>query len=233
MSVITAWKAIAQRTVLRPVQFLLNNLVVNHNIDSEIRRQVSAECAEFILKNARSALQFDLREQLWDYALPRVKDGLVLEFGVRKGYSLNYFAQRLPDRTLHGFDSFEGLHVDWAGTGAPKGTFDLGGKMPAVRSNVELVKGWFDQTLPGFLAAHEGPVALLHIDCDTYEATQIVLDLAGDRLAQGSVVIFDDYLGYRGWSIGEHKAWTEFALAKGVEFEYLGFTNERMALVIR
>ena len=60
-----------------------------------------------------------------------------------------------------------------------------------------------------------------------------MLDLIPDRLTAGSVVIFDDYLGYRGWLIGEHKAWMEFAERNGIEFEYLGFTTERMSLVVK
>jgi methyltransferase family protein len=227
-------RTIVEKLVLRPVQFLLNNVSVNHDLAAEIKRQTSVECAQYIMKHARSALQFKLREELWDFTLPIVpREGLILEFGVRRGYSLNYFAERFPDRKLFGFDSFEGLHVDWAGTSAPKGTFDLGGKLPSVRPNVGLVKGWFDQTLPPFLSQHQGDIALLHIDCDTYEGTKIVLDLIPNRLAAGSVVIFDDYFGYRGWLIGEHKAWIEFAARNKVEYEYLGFTTERVSLVVK
>lgn len=226
-------RSIAERLVLAPVQFILNNISVNHNILTEIKKRTSIECADYIMKHARSALQFDVREKLWDYSLSKMAaDGLILEFGVLKGYSANYFAAKLPQRTIFGFDSFEGLHVDWAGTPNAKGTFDQGGKMPAVRANVTLVKGWFDQTMPGFLAQHAGNVALLHIDCDTYEATKIVLDLVKPRLAVGTVVIFDDYLGYRGWDLGENKAWLEFVQSAGIQYRYLGFTNERMSLII-
>lgn len=226
-------RSIAARLVLAPIQFILNNISVNHNILTEIKKRTSIECADYIMKHARSALQFDVREKLWDYSLSKMAaEGLILEFGVLKGYSANYFAAKLPQRTIFGFDSFEGLHVDWAGTPNAKGTFDQGGKMPSVRSNVTLVKGWFDETMPGFLAQHAGNVALLHIDCDTYEATKIVLDLVKPRLAVGTVVIFDDYLGYRGWDLGENKAWLEFVQAAGMQYRYLGFTNERMSLII-
>jgi hypothetical protein len=73
----------------------------------------------------------------------------------------------------------------------------------------------------------------VHIDCDTYEGTKIVLDLIPDRLTAGSVIIFDDYFGYRGWLIGEHKAWIEFVERNKIEYEYLGFTTERVSLVVK
>jgi hypothetical protein len=156
-----AARAVLEKLVIRPVQFLLNNVSVNHDLAAELKRQTSIECAQYIMQHARSALQFRAREELWDFTLPKVSpEGLILEFGVRRGYSLNYFAKRFPEHKLFGFDSFEGLHVDWAGTGAPKGTFDLGGKLPSVRPNVNLVKGWFDQTLPSFLSQNKGDITL-------------------------------------------------------------------------
>jgi hypothetical protein len=230
----SAVRKAVEKLVIRPVQFLLNNVFINHDLAAEIRRLTAVECAQYIMQHARSALQFRFREELWDYTLPAIaKEGLILEFGVHKGYSLNYFAKQFPERTLFGFDSFEGLHVDWAGTSAAKSTFDRDGKLPSVRTNVKLIKGWFDKTLPEFLSQQQGNVALLHIDCDTYEATKIVLDLIPDRLTAGSVIIFDDYFGYQGWLIGEHRAWMEFVERNRVDFEYLAFTTERVSLIVK
>ncbi len=67
---------------------------------------------------------------------------LVLEFGVFKGGMINYQARKFPELNFVGFDSFEGLQEQWSGM-APEKTFDLGGKLPRVRRNVSLVKGWF------------------------------------------------------------------------------------------
>ena len=35
-----------------------------------------------------------------------------------------------------------------------KGKFNLGGVLPPVKPNVQLHKGWFEETLPGFLDEH-------------------------------------------------------------------------------
>jgi hypothetical protein len=224
----------AEYALVSPLQFLLNNLTFNHNLSDALQRKIAEECAAFIMTNARSALQFRNREGLWDLSLSRMlPKGLALEFGVLKGYSINYFAKVRPSLVFHGFDSFEGLHVDWAGTSSQKGTFDQGGKFPSVRSNVKLIKGWFNDTVPHFLEENPGPAAFIHIDCDTYDAASICLKLLRDRIVVGTVIVFDDYFGYRGWLLGEHKAWIEFVTENKVEFEYLGFTNERMSLVIK
>ena len=43
----------------------------------------------------------------------RLPDGEVLEFGVFSGRSITFAANALPNITVHGFDSFEGLPEDW------------------------------------------------------------------------------------------------------------------------
>jgi hypothetical protein len=70
------------------------------------------------------------------------------------------------------------------------------------------VKGWFEATLPGFLAAHPEPVALLHLDCDIYSAAAFVLRqlLSHGRLVAGSVIIFDELFNYCGFENHEIRA---------------------------
>jgi hypothetical protein len=92
------------------------------------------------------------------------------------------------------------------------------------------VKGWFDKTLPALLGEHAQSFALIHFDCDTYESTRTVLDLIGERVQVGTIVIFDEYFGYRGWRIGEFKAWQEFVQAHGVAYDYLGFALQSVSL---
>ena len=80
---------------------------------------------------------------------------LVLEFGVFKAGMINHQAGKFPELNFVGFDSFEGLQEQWSGM-APEKTFDLGGKLPKVRPNVALVKGWFPESGPRWKAENPG-----------------------------------------------------------------------------
>ena len=95
-------------------------------------------------------------------------DGQILDLGVYQGASTRTLAGIHPHKTIHGFDSFEGLPEDWGHHG--KGSFgEVKGALPNVPDNVKLHKGWFDDTLPGWLAQHnEQPISLLRVDCDLY-----------------------------------------------------------------
>src|ERR1700677_3210664 len=59
-------------------------------------------------------------------------DGLILEFGVASGRTINHIA-RMTDRHVDGFDSFSGLPEKWR-TGFSEGAFAQ--TMPVVAGNV-------------------------------------------------------------------------------------------------
>jgi hypothetical protein len=139
----------------------------------------------------------------------------------------------MPERTIFGFDSFEGLPEDWRGPFS-SGVFSRGGQLPVVPANVHLVKGWFDEVLPGFAAAHLGPAALLHVDCDLYSSTKCIFRELGDRIHPGTVIVFDEYFDYPGWEEHEHRAFAEFVAASGLGYRYIAYNrlHEQVAVVI-
>jgi hypothetical protein len=157
-------------------------------------------------------------------------DGMALEFGVATGTTLKIIARGREGKDVYGFDSFEGLPEDWR-TGFPAGMFGVDG-LPDV-PGAQLLVGWFDDTLPGFLAEHEGAVALLHVDCDLYSSTRTVLEQVGPRLRPGSVVVFDEYFNFPGWQDHEHKAWREYVEHSGTRFDYVGYTIDNEQVIIR
>jgi hypothetical protein len=150
-------------------------------------------------------------------------DGLFLEFGVWSGRTINFIADR-HHGIVHGFDSFEGLPEDWTRE-YRRGDFATGGRLPDVRPNVRLHKGWFDQTLPGFVREHNDPVAFLHVDCDLYSSTRTIFDILGDRIGRGAVIVFDEYFNYPGWREHEHKAFQEFLAGRGLAARYLAYNE--------
>ena len=161
--------------------------------------------------------------------------GHVMEFGVYRGRSIATLASALPDRVINGFDTFTGLPLPWRR--GPDDTYDVGhfdtGGLPAVPPNVALWPGEFATSLPGWLATHPGPAALIHIDCDLYESTRTVLSMLDDRIVPGTVLVFDelcDWTGsgvYPAWREGEWRALDEWSqrnarklqvLARGPKF---------------
>jgi hypothetical protein len=225
-----AAKSVMERAVAPALVFLRERIPAS-TVLRELEVITARECAEYAVRRMPAALEFRRREDLWDHAIGRAPaDGIIAEFGVWKGESVNHIARRVSPRLVHGFDSFEGLAEDWAGWREPRGAFSLRGRMPAVEPNVRLVKGWFDRTLPGFLEESRSNFSLVHMDSDTYESTSTVLGLIGGRIAAGTVLIFDEYFGYRGWKLGEFRAWQEFVGLSGLGYEYLAFSTHCVSL---
>lgn len=180
----------------------------------------------FIEEQLPNVHSFETRYALFDHILKSQKvadsQGLVCEFGVATGKSINYLARRLKAHTVYGFDSFQGLPETWRANYAA-GTFKT--PLPKVRENVELIPGLFEEALPPFLDAHPGPALLLHLDADLYSSTKTVLEIMRPRIAAGTILIFDEFFNYPGWQEGEYKAFNEFIAASKLPFEYLAYNS--------
>jgi tetratricopeptide (TPR) repeat protein len=156
--------------------------------------------------------------------------GLVLEFGVRFGASIRQISS-LVEQEVHGFDSFEGLPEAWHHE--PKGSYSTKGVVPSVQGNVRLHIGWFEETLPNFIQIHQGPVRFINFDCDTYNSTKTVLDFLSKQITQGTVMVFDEYIGNKSWREDEFKAFQEAVIKYGWEYEYLCFSFMTKQVVVR
>jgi hypothetical protein len=225
-------KGLGGGVLARVYRKLLHSFYAN-DLWIDLRLHAKREAVDYILVNMQSAVVLADRQDLMRFAMARAPaSGLVLEFGVEKGITLRRLAG-LTDRIVHGFDSFEGLPEDWAGTQSTKGTFGRAGRVPEVPANARLHVGWFDATLPGFLAAEAGPCAFIHVDCDIYSSTATVFRLLGERIIPGTVILFDEYFNYPGWQQHEYKAFQEFIAASGLAYEYIGLAAEKGHVAVR
>ncbi len=215
------------------MEYDLETLVVSRSPEYyriHVAREATARFANAELSGVES---FGSRDELLTNALGLVDpqgNGLIAEFGVFRGASINHLA-RHTERQVHGFDSFEGLPEKW-GEGFEAGKFKIDG-LPKVRDNVVLHKGWFDEVLPGFRDQHPEPVDFLHMDADLYSSTATVLEMLGDRIRPGTVIVFDEFMGYPGWEHGEFLAFREFVDRHDAEFEYVGWVPGDQQVAVR
>jgi len=189
--------------------------------------------AEYFVKNMRMSRNLIRAEALLAFALEQcVVDGLVMEFGVYRGNSLRIIADRVA-QSVFGFDSFQGLPEDWTNF-QRKGRFSLEGAAPQFnQSNISLLPGWFEDTLPVFLGQHEGPARFIHVDADLYSSTVTILTELRARIVPGTVILFDEYFNYPGWEHHEYKAFQEFIRESGLRYEYLGFASSESAVAVK
>jgi len=221
--------------VLRKSSILLTDSynLWNQNIAGVFQRRALSETADYVSEFMTNVQSCNSRAQVLNKACKAsMNEGLILEFGVYKGSTINMIAKVLKGRKIFGFDSFEGLPENWRDS-FPKGSFSLD-KMPFVRENVYLRKGWFHDTLPEFLEANPGKASLIHIDCDLYSSTKTVLDHLVGRLHPGTIIVFDEYFNYPGWKNGEFKAFKEMILKHNLKYHYLTYNikGEQVAIVI-
>jgi hypothetical protein len=198
-----------------------------------LRARAHETTVDFIQREMPRAVAFDTGKELLAHALRRITlQGIVAEFGVNAGGTINFIARNLPHRPVDGFDSFQGLPENWEGANAARGAFSRQGRLPKVRANVRLHAGWFEDTVPRFVAAESGPVAFLHVDCDLYSSTETIFRHLGERIVPGTVLVFDEYFNYPNWEAHEHRAFREFAVRRGLSVEYLGYSFAQVCVLI-
>jgi predicted O-methyltransferase YrrM len=194
-------------------------------------RDAAAASARFAAREMPTARAFHDPLSTLRYAVEIAPaGGLALEFGVFRGRSLEVIAEGRGRRDVYGFDSFQGLPEDFrphvrAGAFATTALPEVDG--------AELVVGWFQDTLPGFLADHPGPVSLLHVDGDLYSSAVTVLEHVGPRLVPGAVVVFDEFFNFPGWEQHEFRAWQEHLERTGARVAYEAYTSNDEQVVVR
>lgn len=154
------------------------------------------------------------------------------EFGVFQGTSfvaalrahLVTRSATSPERSFWGFDGFEGLHSTSAADRHPswtEGEFAASyaetrrrvGRAFRTRARWQLVPGLFQDTIALQTAPARGieRIAVVLIDCDLLEPARLALDFVAPALQEGSVLLFDEFLGYRGSPVrGEAGAFDDF-----------------------
>lgn len=193
--------------------------------------------AEFIEQNFDDAVVFEHRMDFWRHVMTKIPaEGELIEVGVFEGVSVNFIADTLAKRgdkrLVHGFDSFEGLEEDWSGEALGKDFFNQKGRLPPVRPSVRLHKGWVQDTLGPFYAEQGGkpPLALIHIDTDTYTPARHILEISSPLLTSGTVIVFDELIGYPNWQNHEFKALQE-TLDRS-RYRFIAFTSRQAAIRI-
>ncbi len=184
--------------------------------------QAELESWAYVKTLHRSALLLGTNTKTIELALAQAKlEGLVLEFGVYNGKSIRNIAS-IVNTEVHGFDSFEGIPENW--NDEPSGSYSANGELPVVPSNVTLHQGWFEDTLPKFIKENSSPIRFMNIDCDLYSSTKTIFDLLGLQVVPGTVIVFDEFIGYKSWKDDEFKAFQEAVDQYQWRYEILSFS---------
>lgn len=210
------------------------------NVLTRIRDLNQQQAADWLVPLIKSAMVFPTRQQLWSYVISKQhqisSNGVYLEFGVYRGESINYFAERLPEFECFGFDSFEGLNEDWFGTDMTSGYFKVDKESLYFHKNVKILEGKVQDTLPRFINEKNSQLkeaTVFHFDLDTYESTKYVLQILKSYLFKpGNILIFDEFHGYINWTLSEHKAFLEVQQEINENWRLIAISREQAAIEI-
>ena len=170
----------------------------------------------------------------YDYVCSKAilpKDYLWLEFGTGAGLSTAYILRHAPG-ILYGFDWFKGLPEEWVFSDFlthPVGEFSVTDvnihiqQLIARYSNLIVVPGLFEETIPAFVKEYTKPCAFIHIDCDLYSSTKTVFTWLKNQIVSGTVILFDEFYNYPNYRDHEYKAFMELE----IDYDFIAHVGNR------
>ena len=154
--------------------------------------------------------------------------GLILEFGVGYGKTINEISKAFNPCIVHGFDSFEGYPEDWK-EGVTKGTSIC--DIPMLESNVKLHLKTFDKSVPTFKKnfAKNLKITFIHLDCGLYSSTKIILDNLKENIKKDTIVVISDCIEYQGYETHSLRAFNEFLNETNLKYEIISYNKKNAA----
>jgi len=194
-----------------------------------------AEDSEWGLRayNALALLECEYAAKLLAQIRDEKIEGNIVEFGIYQGWWVNFLYKTTEElglnRRIYGFDSFEGLsdpHPEHDQAFWKKGQYACSleqvskNVQAALRPRLKLVKGFFEKSLRSAEALVAEKFSYVRIDCDIYLPALDCLNYLAPRLADGAILVFDDWPHLRGY--GEQRAFEEWLpTVPNLEFEFL------------
>lgn len=165
-------------------------------------------------------------------------NGCIVECGVWRGGMIAGMVSVMgKERNYFLFDSFEGLppakEIDGESAIAWQKNKDTPGYYNNCKAEIDwaekamkksgaekyhLVKGWFNETIPGY--EMKEPIAVLRLDADWYDSTMVCLEHFFPKVVTGGLIILDDYYVWDGCSKALHDYLSKYKLSEKISFAY-------------
>jgi putative aminopeptidase FrvX len=73
----------------------------------------------------------------------------------------------------------------------------------------------------------------MHIDCDTYESTNDILNnIPIKHFQKGTIILLDDYISYYGWKDNVFKSFQEWVKKNNIKYTYQVFGKKSAQVIL-
>ncbi len=188
--------------------------------------------------NLHNNLKFQQIYQIWSSIKQDNIIGDYTEFGVFKGKSLYHSwrcakKHKIKNVMFYGFDSFEGFPVENHALYTNekfKTTIEKVNKNFKNKNNVQLIKGFFDQSLKQDQIQSIKNISFAFIDCDIYESSISIFNYLENRVSVGGFIMIDDFSSVDKNGNSIYKAWEE---NKKINQDFIFYSNYSNGQVFR
>ena len=160
-------------------------------------------------------------------------EGDYIEFGIFKGKSLYHVWRcinklNLKNMNLYGLDSFEGFPVENHELYTKenfKTSYDNVNKFFSNKNKVNVVKGFFQNSIKTSKMQEISNVSFAFIDCDIYESSIPIFQYLEERVSLGGFIMIDDFTSIDANQNSIYKAWKENKYFENNFVYYSSYSN--------
>ena len=160
-------------------------------------------------------------------------EGDYIEFGIFKGKSLYHVWRcinklNLKNMNLYGLDSFEGFPVENHELYTKenfKTSYDNVNKFFSNKNKVNVVKGFFQNSIKTSKMQEISNVSFAFIDCDIYESSIPIFQYLEEKVSLGGFIMIDDFTSIDANQNSIYKAWKENKYFENNFVYYSSYSN--------
>jgi len=160
-----------------------------------------------------------------------INDGLWLHFGIKNGELINKISKK-TEQTLFSFEDFsmDSYKKDSDSTNYSFQEFKEKIK-PFLNKNVEPFVGNYVDSICSFKNNHlkNESISFLSIHSIHYQSTKKILLSLVDKIKNGSILFFSEFIDYPNYHLYEWKAFYEFVQEFHIEFEFIGTNHHSLS----
>ena len=199
-------------------------LFINTNFNISTLPDHSMTYNDFII-NYKNKIPYLNKDPLYYVLINNLisSDGIWLNFGIKDGEIINQISKN-TDKNVFSFDEFENSF--YKKDDSIIYTFQKFKEeiKPFLNKNIKILPGYLNETISSFKKKYlkNEVISFIYIHSFSYQTTKQIIYSLIDKINNGCIIVFNEFINYKNFFIYEFKVFYEFVQEFKIDFEFVG-----------
>ena len=151
-------------------------------------------------------------------------EGVWLNFGIKDGEVINQISKN-TEKNVFSFDEFENTSFKKEGDSIIYNFQKFKEEIqPFLNKNIKIFPGSLYETISSFKKKYLNNeiISFIYVHSSSYQTTKQILYSFVDKINNGCIIVFNEFINYKNFFIYEFKAFYEFVQELKINYEFIG-----------